>query len=1490
MVKAQAKQNLEGHLNLSDFINLEELNCILNQLTELSFDGLTHLKNFYCRNNYLTNLDFLNNLNQEELTNLSIRNNNLPKQDLSVFSRFVNLKELHVGNDEQEKIKQGIHNRFTSSLKALKNLTKLRILDVSNTDIDSGLEYLPDSIEELKCSNQARPESKVSKISEQLAPSGLKINEWHFATYLKQKGCNPSQTDKIEELKVIFPKEYQQAQTWLDFNYPQEEREKVTELNISHKNLSGLEELKEIRCNDNYLTSFDYSILNADKLILLNIGNNNLSEQNLTVFSRFVNLETLEINNGNKEHLTNNIYNKFIGSLEPLSNLMSKLKRLDISNTDIDSGYEYLPNNENYPQEQRSETSSIYLNEPSLEGELDLKDFANNWRFTTYISTLVNETKLIFKNTDPGNFPDNKRLEGSLKLEGFSNLEKLDCCSSYHFCGNNLITRLEIINCPKLEEIQCQQNKLTELILQDCPNLKGICCHSNLLSNLDLSQNKKLEQLNIRSNNFTEQDLKFLSHLVNLRSLEIGNRIDKSKRIDLKFYNRFVGSLELLKNLTRLEKLEIIDTDLDGGLEYLSDSVDICQPSEAHLADYLREKGYEPQQLPANLSELKQDRNLHGTLIIQDFPQLETIYCDNNQLTNLEISNCPNLWQLVCDTNELTNLNFLDNINPEKLTHLCINENKFQLDLNFLSKFTNLEYLLLNDNSLNGSLKSLESCLKLEKLDIRNTNITEGLEYLPKSLEEIHCTENNQELVAKVQARILLKDEFQAQTQKIQELQEQLTNLQNKYRQNLQIQQSSLQELEQEKLTLETKLKDAINETTTLQQQADKLQQELGSAADNYQKLAIELAEKKDNSPTLDEKELREAEAEIERLEKALLGAKNDLEEKKKQVLDLQKNLVDKSREIKKVQAEKQIELDALQAEKEILQLDFDSLQGKLKKNEEDLGNKKKELAVIKKKLKEQLQQAKSLELTRSLRRNEKGSQSEINVSQGHAMIGNTMKDDTNLKKQELTKLIIKEKNLEGELKITDFVNLEEFNCYENSRLTSLKIENCPKLRKLNCFCNGLIELSLNSQALLELEEFDCKHNQLTKLDISKCRNLKKFNCSHNNLTTIDLSNLNSESLTDLDLSNNNLSQQNLTLFARFVNLKKLKIGSHVPSKINQNVYNRFYGSLEFLQGLTKLELLSIESTDVDEEVADLRVEKLLLEEKVKALETECKKQGKSREHLEKTKEQLTKIIGKQKELSTEINLLNKDPEKSKEELRRLVNKVKDKLDAGKFLGNISGSNKISTKDKEKIREKAEELFRIISSREKVFSKSEEETKQQLDNKKWELGNVKTKESRLLIKKTKLELKGKKEELNQLRDNNNIKFNETLDNLLSAQTAVIRENSFYAKDLLVIHKKKAEECFSGNKKKVEIICQKQTEITKLEMQLEKLETELNDFKEKNIKSKQQVKELKSEIQKESKNIRQYLKEISWNNVATTTQTVAGVASVVISIVPLCRIM
>jgi len=77
---------------------------------------------------------------------LGINNNNLSKQDLAIFSRLINLGNLFAHNDNQEKINQGIYNRFYGSLEHLKDLNKLVNLDISNTDINSGLEYLSENI------------------------------------------------------------------------------------------------------------------------------------------------------------------------------------------------------------------------------------------------------------------------------------------------------------------------------------------------------------------------------------------------------------------------------------------------------------------------------------------------------------------------------------------------------------------------------------------------------------------------------------------------------------------------------------------------------------------------------------------------------------------------------------------------------------------------------------------------------------------------------------------------------------------------------------------------------------------------------------------------------------------------------------------------------------------------------------------------------------------------------------------------------------------------------------------------------------------------------------------------------------------------------------------------------------------------------------------------------------------------------------------------
>ena len=61
------------------------------------------------------------------------------------------------------------YNRFTGSLEPLKILTKLKSLYIEETDIDGGLEYLPDTIETILCSCE-REGAKVKSIDDELSP------------------------------------------------------------------------------------------------------------------------------------------------------------------------------------------------------------------------------------------------------------------------------------------------------------------------------------------------------------------------------------------------------------------------------------------------------------------------------------------------------------------------------------------------------------------------------------------------------------------------------------------------------------------------------------------------------------------------------------------------------------------------------------------------------------------------------------------------------------------------------------------------------------------------------------------------------------------------------------------------------------------------------------------------------------------------------------------------------------------------------------------------------------------------------------------------------------------------------------------------------------------------------------------------------------------------------------------------------------------------
>ena len=114
---------------------------------------------------------------------------------------------------------------------------------------------------------------------------------------------------------------------------------------------------------------------------------------------------------------------------------------------------------------------------------------AQEWLDKEYPESRKKHTKaLIIKNKKV-----EKKLEGSLKIEGFTNLEELDC-------WDNLLTSLEVSNCPKIA---------------------SICCSNNRLTNLNLTNLEKLASLNATSNRLSNENSTFLKNFANWKELHL---------------------------------------------------------------------------------------------------------------------------------------------------------------------------------------------------------------------------------------------------------------------------------------------------------------------------------------------------------------------------------------------------------------------------------------------------------------------------------------------------------------------------------------------------------------------------------------------------------------------------------------------------------------------------------------------------------------------------------------------------------------------------------------------------------------------------------------------------------------------------------------------------------------------------------------------------------------------------------------------------------
>lgn len=359
-----------------------------------------------------------------------------------------------------------------------------------------------------------------------------------------------------------------------------------------------------------------------------------------------------------------------------------------------------------YPdKERRKWIGEIYLNEPSLSGELDLSDFINEYGVKIYISLAVDETKLILKNLpesakiiklinaqtwlDENYSPngvcqienDDKNwdgtygwnnygktrkkitkwsihcgLEGNLDLSDFANCRELSCW------GNKLVS-LNISNCLQLEKICCESNLLTNLDVSNCSHLAQLDCRNNLLISLTLPTNPtNLKKLYLESNNFPIQDLSFLTPYINLEELRLGNWCEEKTNQNI--YNRFTGSLDYLSNLRQLKELDITDTDIN--------EVDIAK-------------------LPPSLEVIKYFTWLDCKLT-EIAPQLEKHFGQHGRCPKCGLANTSNKWCQSCaekgwreDLNRLTGQKLV-----KKFTKQHPNKNLCWIPY---EQFTNIEFL-----------------------------------------------------------------------------------------------------------------------------------------------------------------------------------------------------------------------------------------------------------------------------------------------------------------------------------------------------------------------------------------------------------------------------------------------------------------------------------------------------------------------------------------------------------------------------------------------------------------------------------------------------------------------------------------------------------------------------------------------------------------------------------------------------------------------------
>nr|WP_288793606.1 leucine-rich repeat domain-containing protein [uncultured Alistipes sp.] len=274
------------------------------------------------------------------------------------------------------------------------------------------------------------------------------------------------------------------------------EVDKITELDISRKNISTIPEIQyftsltTLDCSNNQLTSLDMS--GCTSLQTLNCNHCSMTFLNV---SGCTNLTTLDCSN----NFLRSLDVSGCTSLQTLDGNWNIWTSLDVSECTSLQTLNCDHCNSMGSLNVSGCTSLMTLNCKNCLSPLSLN--------ASGCTSLAKFDYRIYKE-------DDTRFT-YLNMSGCTNLRYLDCR------GGHLLTYLNVSGCTNLEELNCKYNdNLTFLDASKCVSLKILECGSLKLSSLNVSECTKLGNLDCRSNQLTSLNV---DGCTNLDILDCGN-------------------------------------------------------------------------------------------------------------------------------------------------------------------------------------------------------------------------------------------------------------------------------------------------------------------------------------------------------------------------------------------------------------------------------------------------------------------------------------------------------------------------------------------------------------------------------------------------------------------------------------------------------------------------------------------------------------------------------------------------------------------------------------------------------------------------------------------------------------------------------------------------------------------------------------------------------------------------------------------------------